>query len=90
MLTIAVDLKVTWGMLVYMRLEEDDSEGGHLEICRFSDYPRFQEVTAPDHAVEIVDPVMDQANTLFSMINSPYALHGVSPRYPKPRIMMAR
>jgi len=52
--TIAVDLKVIWGMSDYMRLEEDDSEGGHMEICRFSDYPRFQEVTAPDHAVEIV------------------------------------
>ena len=72
--TIAVDLKVIWGMSVAMRLEEDDSEGGHLEICRFSDYPRFQEVTAPDHAVEIVDSVMDQANTLIFMIDSPYAL----------------
>ena len=72
--TIAVDLNVIWGMSVTMRFEEDDSEGGHLEICRFSDYPRFQEVTAPDHAVEIVDPVMDQANTLIFMIDSPYAL----------------
>lgn len=77
--TIAVSLKVIRGMSVYMRLEEDDSEGGHLEICRFSDDPRFQEATAPDHAVEIVDPVMDQANTLIFMIDSPYALHGVAP-----------
>ena len=58
--TIAVDLKVIWGMSIYMRLEEDDSEGGHLEICRFSDDPRFQEATAPDPAVEIADPVMDR------------------------------
>ena len=72
--TIAVDLKVIWGMSVTMGLEEDDSESGYLEIYRFSDDPRFQEVTAPDHAVENVDPVMDQANTLIFMIDSPYAL----------------
>ena len=72
--TIAVDLKVIWGMSVTMGLEEDDSEGGYLEIYRFSDDPRFQKVTAPDHAVENVDPVMDQANTLIFMIDSPYAL----------------
>ena len=51
---ISANLEAIWGMSDYMRLEEDDSEGGHMEICRFSDYPRFQEVTAPDHAVEIV------------------------------------
>ena len=72
--TIAVDLKVIWGMSVTMGLEEDDSEGRYLEIYRFSDGPRFQEVTAPDHAVENVDPVMDQANKLIFMIDSPYAL----------------
>jgi hypothetical protein len=72
--TIAVDLKVIWGMSVTMGLEEDDSEGRYLEIYRFSDDPRFQKVTAPDHAVENVDPVMDQANKLIFMIDSPYAL----------------
>ena len=50
------------------------SEGRHLEIRHFNDQTRFKEVTAPDHAAEIVDPVMDQANTLIFMINPPYAL----------------
>ena len=55
-------------------------------ICRFRDKPRFEEVTAPNDAAEIVDHVMDQENTLIFMINSPYALHGLSPRYPTPHI----
>ena len=32
---------------------------------------------------------MDQANTLIFMINSPYAPHGLSPRYPTPHIQRA-
>ena len=39
--TIAVDLKVIWGMSVTMGLEDDDSEGRHLEIRRFSVSPRY-------------------------------------------------
>ena len=72
--------------LLYMRLDEDHSDGGHLEICRFRDKPRFQNVACPDDSVEVVDHILYQANTLIFMVNSPFALHGVTARYPTPHI----
>lgn len=78
--------KKIFNAILYMRLDEDDSDGGHLEICRFRDKPRFRAVTCPDDAVEVVDHIIYRANTLIFMINSPFALHGVSARYPTPHI----
>lgn len=72
--TVGVDSAVIREMSVYTRLEEDFTENGHLGIRRFGDKPRFKEVPAPNDAAAIVDPVMDQANTLIFMINPPYAL----------------
>lgn len=78
--------KKLFNALLYMRLDEDDSVGGDLDLCRFRDQPRFQQVSAPDDAVEIVDHVLYRANTLILIINSPFALHGVTPRRPTPHI----
>ena len=68
--------------LLYMRCDEDDADGGDLEICRFKDRPRFWEVSTPDDFIDVVEYVPYQANTLVFMVNSPYALHGVTPRKP--------
>lgn len=78
--------KKLFNALLYMRLDEDDSGGGDLELCRFVGKPRFQQVAAPDDAVEAVDHVLYQANTLILIINSPFSLHGVTPRQPTPHI----
>ena len=74
--------KKLFNALLYMRLDEDDVAGGDLDLCRFRDKPRFQQVSVPDEAVEIVDHVPYRANTLILIINSPFALHGVTPRRP--------
>ncbi len=78
--------KKLFNALLYMRLDEDDSEGGDLDLCRFSDRPKFHGVAAPDHAVDVVDRVKYEPNTLILIINSPHALHGVTPRRPTPHI----
>jgi hypothetical protein len=78
--------KKLFNALLYMRLDEDDAIGGDLDLCRFRDKPRFQQVSVPDEAVEVVDHVFYRPNTLIVIINSPFALHGVTPRRPTPHI----
>lgn len=81
--TVHVDSpKKLYNALLYMRCDEDDEDGGDLEICRFKDRPRFWEVSTPDDFIDVVDYVRYRANTLIFMINSPHALHGVTPRNP--------
>jgi len=81
--TVHVDNpKKLFNALLYMRCDEDDVDGGDLEICRFKDQPKFWEVSVPNEFINIVDYVRYKANTLIFMINSPYALHGVTPRKP--------
>ena len=73
--------------LLYMRLDEDDSEGGDLNIYKFTGHPRFHDqVAVSDDHVEVVDHVPYRANILISMINSVHTLHGVSPRQPTQHI----
>ena len=78
--------KKLYNALLYMRAEEDDSDGGDLQICRFHDQPQFHKVTAPDDAVEVVDHVRYEANAFAFMVNSPAALHGVTPRMATPHL----
>ena len=73
--------------LLYMRLDEDDSEGGEFQICKFTGNPRFHDqVLVSDDDVEVVDHVPYRANTLTFMVNSVHALHAVSPRQPTTHI----
>jgi len=69
--------------LLYMRLDEDDSDGGDLQICKFTDHPRFHDqVLVSDEHVDVVDHVEYKANTFIFMVNSAHTLHGISPRQP--------
>jgi len=73
--------------LLYMRLDEDDSGGGDLDILKFTGHPRFHDqVLASDDHVDVVDQVKYEANTLIFMVNSAHALHGVTPRQPTQHI----
>ena len=73
--------------LLYMRLDEDDSEGGEFQICKFTGRPRFHDqVLVSDEHVEVVNQIPYRANDLAFVINSMHALHAVSPRQPTPHI----
>ncbi len=68
--------------LLYMRLDEDKSDGGDLEIYRPKrrpvelDYTR----TADLDDMEFVTRVPYEKNVLVMFLNTPESLHGVSPR----------
>lgn len=66
--------------LFYMRPENDRTAGGDLDLYRWRRAPRFvkHRVLAPD--VERVKTIGYAANTYVAFVNSPAAVHGVSPR----------
>jgi hypothetical protein len=71
--------------LFYMREDDDDSEGGDLELYRFNSCaPAFEPGNrrVPDERVTRCKTIRYASNTLVFFLHSPYALHGVSPRSP--------
>lgn len=69
--------------LLYMREDEDDSEGGDLELYRFVDgSPAFERDSrrVPDERVAPFRSIRYAKNTLVFFLHSPYSLHGVTPR----------
>jgi hypothetical protein len=71
--------------LFYMREDDDDSEGGNLELYRFKPGaaafdPGSRRV--PDGRVTRRKTIRYAGNTLVFFVHSPLALHGVSPRSP--------
>ena len=70
--------------LFYMRDDDDDSEGGDLELYRFNSAPEFDVGSrrVPDERVTRCKTIRYASNTLVFFLHSPYALHGVSPRSP--------
>jgi hypothetical protein len=72
--------------LLYLR-DEEDSEGGDLMLYRLKRGRKLVDSVLPgchfrDEAVEFVKTVPYEPNTLFVWMNSPEAIHGVSPRRP--------
>ena len=75
--------------LLYLR-DEDDSEGGDLQLFRLKRGRTLRESVLPgchfrDDSVEYVKTVPYEPNTLFVWLNSPRSIHGVSPRLPTGR-----
>jgi hypothetical protein len=71
--------------LFYMRHEDDDSDGGDLELYRFNTgWPGFDAGTrcVDDERITRCRTIRYASNTLVFFPHSPYALHGVSPRSP--------
>ena len=66
--------------LYYMRDPRDHSEGGDLDIYDWRREPRFVKHRALTRDVEVVKTVPYQANSYLCFVNSPQAVHGVSPR----------
>ena len=68
-----------YAMLLYMRPQKDDSDGGSLEIYRFkNDHPVLRGVSVSPKDVELVRSVKYQANTLFFFINTTRSVHAVT------------
>ncbi|AMV26899.1 hypothetical protein VT84_21035 [Gemmata sp. SH-PL17] len=78
--------------LLYLRLDGDDSDGGNLELYEAVDpEPTFapKRLLTRDR-VRLVKTVPYRRNTLVLFLNTPRALHGVSPRAatPHPRYFL--
>lgn len=68
--------------LLYFRHDEDDSEGGDLELYRLKGrFPknRGRNIIEMKY-IEKVKTVAYKANRMVMWLNSPYSIHGVSPR----------
>jgi hypothetical protein len=71
--------------LFYMRDDDDDSEGGDLELYRFNPGSEVFDPGSrrvPDERVTRCKTIRYAGNTLVFFPHSPRALHGVSPRSP--------
>jgi len=66
--------------LYYMRDPRDQSQGGDLDIYDWRREPRFIKHRALNRDVEVVKTVPYRANSYLFFVNSPQAVHGVSPR----------
>lgn len=66
--------------LYYMRDPRDQSEGGDLDIYDWRREPRFVKHRTLMRDVELVKTVPYRANSYLCFVNSPEAVHGVSPR----------
>jgi hypothetical protein len=71
--------------LLYLRHPDDESTGGDLELYRYADdHPEFEGTprwtSIDDSQLELVDTVPYEKNQLVFFMNSPDALHGVTPR----------
>jgi hypothetical protein len=66
--------------LFYMRDPRDDSQGGDLDIYQWRRKPRFIKHRALSRDVQLAKTVPYQANSYLCFVNSPQAVHGVSPR----------
>ncbi len=68
--------------LFYMKHADDMSEGGDLELYKFtSKKPLFTKPSTPDrNHVTVAATVPYQQNTALFFMNSPASVHGVSPR----------
>ena len=68
--------------ILYMRLPDDESTGGDLQLYRpKGQRPRFdRRQHIHQQSVEVFDEIKYEANSVVLWLNTPNALHGVSPR----------
>ena len=71
--------------LLYLRHPDDDSTGGELELYRYAtDRPTFEGTATwtaiDDSHLEFAERVPYEKNQLVYFLNTPQALHGVTPR----------
>lgn len=72
--------------LLYFRDSTDDSSGGAFDVYRYlrGRHPRPKPARIDPSTVEPIFSVPYAPNTLVLFVNSPYQIHGVTPRSPTP------
>jgi len=79
------DPRKVFAGLFYLRLPQDDSSGGELEIYEYARPSfKFEGQQIAGKYVRLIKRVPYQKNTLVLFANSLDSLHGVSPRLPTP------
>ena len=70
-----------YAALLYMKDDEDNSEGGNLTTYSFKDKPSFYGKSRVRHEkINLIEEIEYKKNRLVMFLNSPYSLHGVSKR----------
>lgn len=74
-----------FGGLLYFKRQDDDTEGGDFEFCRLKYNENStinKSVILNKNQVEFVSKIKYEANTAIFWVNSPGAIHNVTPRKP--------
>ena len=67
--------------LLYMKDNDDDSEGGNLTTYTFKDKPSFYgKSRVREEKVNLIEEIEYKKNRLVMFLNSPYSIHGVTKR----------
>lgn len=66
--------------LLYLRDPADHSTGGEFELYKFRGRPQYSKNEIAQSVVDKVKAVPYRDNTLVMFLNTPHAVHGVSPR----------
>ncbi len=70
-----------YAALLYMKDEDDDSEGGNLTTYDFKDKPSFYgKSRVREEKVNLIEEIEYKQNRLVMFLNSPYSIHGVTKR----------
>ncbi len=75
-----------WTGLLYMRADDDSTEGGELCLHRPLGPPRFFKCAIPRSRTRVERAIAYEANRLVAFVNAADAIHSVSPRPVTPRV----
>ncbi len=70
-----------YAALLYMKDDDDDSQGGNLMTYTFKDKPSFYgKSRVREDKVNLIEEIEYKKNRLVMFLNSPYSIHGVTRR----------
>mgnify|MGYP001258996895 CR=1 FL=1 len=70
-----------YAALLYMKEDDDNSEGGNLTTYSFKKEPSFYgKSRVRDEKVNLIEEIEYKPNRLVMFLNSPYSIHGVTKR----------
>jgi hypothetical protein len=75
-----------WTGLLYMRADDDPTEGGELCLHRALGPPRFFKCSIPRSRTTVERSIAYEANRLIAFVNAVDAIHSVSPRPVTPHV----
>ena len=70
-----------YAALLYMKDEDDNSDGGNLTTYDFKDKPSFYgKSRVREDKIRLIEEIEYKQNRLVMFLNSPYSIHGVTKR----------